>query len=382
MGGALPDRRPAAPRPGSDGPIRVMVVDDSAVVRALIARTLEGEADIAVVASAANGKFAVNTAKRQPLDIIVLDIEMPVMDGLTALPLLLEASPGTKVLMASTLTARNASISLKALAAGASDYVPKPTSSQEIRESADFSRELVAKVRALGEAKRRLERLETPVAGRGFPAAKAPAVAPTAFTLRKPGFAKPDVLAIGSSTGGPQALLNVLEGLKGGVTTPIFVTQHMPATFTRILAEHITRGTGWPCREAEDGEPVAAGRVYLAPGERHMLVEREGAGIVVRLDDSPPVNFCRPAVDPMLLSIVKVYRGRTLVVILTGMGQDGLKGGEAVVEAGGTVIAQDEPTSVVWGMPGAVATAGLCSAVLPLSGIAPAVSKLMMGQAI
>ncbi len=380
MPGALPDRRPAFSRPAADGPIRVMVVDDSAVVRASITRTLETEPDIEVVATAANGEIAVKTAKRQPLDIIVLDIEMPVMDGMTALPLLLEAAPAAKILMASTLTARNASISLKALANGASDYVPKPTSTQQLRESGDFTRELVEKVRALGEAKRSREAREAPQTGRVFPTARR--AAPASFTLRKPGFAKPDVLAIGSSTGGPQALLNVLKGLKGTVKTPIFITQHMPATFTRILAEHITRGTGWECREAVDGEPVVPERVFLAPGEFHMLVKREGDGIVVRLDDSPPVNFCRPAVDPMLRSIVEVYRGRTLAVILTGMGQDGMKGGEAVVNAGGTVVAQDESTSVVWGMPGAVATAGLCSAVLPLSDIAPTVCKLMMGKAI
>nr|MBC8157984.1 chemotaxis response regulator protein-glutamate methylesterase [Alphaproteobacteria bacterium] len=207
----------------------------------------------------------------------------------------------------------------------------------------------------------------------------APRPAPDAATivLRATPLHRPDALVIGSSPGGPQALLNVLKGLGPPPRVPVFVTQHMPATFTAVLAEHITRSTSLTCAEAIDGERVVPGRVYLAPGGFHMVVERKGVSTVVRLDSGPQENFCRPAVDPMLRSIARVYGGRTLVVILTGMGADGLKGGREITAAGGTVIAQDESTSVVWGMPGSVASAGLCSAVLPVSHIAPYVNKII-----
>jgi two-component system chemotaxis response regulator CheB len=190
----------------------------------------------------------------------------------------------------------------------------------------------------------------------------------------------PAVIAVGSSTGGPQALLKVMPQL-GLLTQPILITQHMPATFTTILAEHLQRATGRPCAEAVDGEPVAGGRIYVAPGNHHLSVEIAERRPVIRLSQSPPENFCRPAVDPMLRSLPQVYGRNVLAVILTGMGHDGLKGSEVVTAAGGAVIAQDEATSVVWGMPGAVATAGLCSAVLPIEDIGPFVRKLAMRRA-
>jgi two-component system chemotaxis response regulator CheB len=183
------------------------------------------------------------------------------------------------------------------------------------------------------------------------------------------------VLCIGSSTGGPQALFKVLGALPKTLRMPILLTQHMPATFTSILADHITRSTGWECVEATDGMPVQSGRVHLAPGDYHMLAERAGTGTVLRLKKDPPENFCRPAVDPMLRSVIATWGGQALAVILTGMGHDGQKGSQALVEAGGTVIAQDEASSVVWGMPGAVARAGLCTAVLPLDQIAPWIDR-------
>jgi two-component system, chemotaxis family, protein-glutamate methylesterase/glutaminase len=187
----------------------------------------------------------------------------------------------------------------------------------------------------------------------------------------------PDVIAIGSSTGGPQALFTVLGTMKAGtVRQPILITQHMPATFTTILAEHISRVSGWNAREAQDGEVIQSGRVYIAPGDFHMVVETKGTDKVLRLNKNPPENFCRPAVDPMLRSIAAAYGKRVLTCILTGMGADGMKGGQAVVASGGTVIAQDEGSSVVWGMPGAAAGAGICSAVLPLPEIAPWIMKL------
>ncbi len=371
----------------NDNPIRVMVVDDSAVVRGLISRMLEGEADISVVASVGNGKMAVDGLSRTEIEVVVLDIEMPVMDGLTALPKILEYDKSLRVIMASTLTARNADISLRALQAGAVDYIPKPSSSRELSGGRDFAQELIEKVRIHALARRKLK---------GAPSASAPVRPrtispgilrtqdkPKEITLRASSLKeKPDIIAIGSSTGGPQALFNVLKGMFGKVSQPVVITQHMPATFTKILAEHVNRMTGWACSEASDGMVIEAGKVYLAPGDYHMTVETSGVQKVLRLNQDPPENFCRPAVDPMLRSVSAAYGRKVVTVILTGMGSDGLKGGNVIVDNGGIVIAQDEATSVVWGMPGAVAQAGICSAVLPLEDIAPYVVKAAAGGAL
>jgi two-component system chemotaxis response regulator CheB len=324
--------------------------------------------------------MALNALARHDIEIVILDIEMPVMDGLTALPKLLLAKPGLKVIIASTLTRRGADISMKALAAGAADYLTKPGASLASADA--FKSELLAKVKALGQARRRTAGLASPeLMPRNGPEpafAPAPAAAPAHRVLAlRPGARElPEAIAIGSSTGGPQALFRVMGSLKGALKQPIFITQHMPATFTTILAEHIARASDYPAAEGVDGEPVQGGRIYVAPGDFHMTVEAEGPGKVVRLLKTPPENFCRPSVDPMLRSLAALYGGRVLTLILTGMGHDGLAGGRAVVDAGGTVIAQDEASSVVWGMPGAVAMAGLCSAVLPLDEIGPFIAKL------
>jgi two-component system chemotaxis response regulator CheB len=364
-----------------------MVVDDSAVIRGLLTRALEGDPEIRVVASVGDGQMAINALQRNAVDVIVLDVEMPVMDGLTAIPKLLAVSPSVKIIMASTLTLRNADISLRALQAGAADYIPKPTTTREISGADVFKNELVAKVKALGaNARRAGSRSRTdvrtaalpPVGGVFRPRAEPsgpPTLRPVTTQIR------PDVIAIGSSTGGPQALFEVLSHLKGGVNQPILITQHMPATFTTILAEHISRQCGIVCAEAKDGEPIVEGRAYVAPGDYHMLVVSRGAGLVLTLSKDVPENFCRPAVDPMLRSIVRVYGRKVLTAILTGMGQDGLKGCQEVTAAGGVVIGQDEATSVVWGMPGAVAQAGLCSAILPLKEIGPYIRKFALRTA-
>ncbi len=369
----------AAGTANRSGPYRVMVVEDATVIRAMLNRTLEQDPQIEVVTSVINGEMAVSALKRDPeIEVILLDIDMPVMDGLTALPKLLEVKPEAKVIMNSTLTRANADISLRALAMGAADYLTKPSSSQELRSADAFARDLTEKVKALGAACRGHA---TPPALGSRMAQVQPAAAAGSLELRGGAARQPSAIAIGSSTGGPQALFKVLTGLGAALQQPIFITQHMPPTFTTLLAEHIGKRTGLPCHEPEDGETVAGGRVYLAPGDRHMLVEGGGTGAVIRLSDGPQENFCRPAVDPMLRSLTKVYGARLLVVILTGMGADGREGAKTVVEAGGSVIAQDEETSVVWGMPGAVTTAGLCAAVLPLPEIAPYISKLAMRSA-
>ncbi|MBL4692113.1 MAG: chemotaxis response regulator protein-glutamate methylesterase [Magnetovibrio sp.] len=375
-----------------------MVVDDSAVIRGLITRMLELDPEITVVASVGNGQIAVNQLERQvgKIDVIILDIEMPVMDGLTALPLLIKADPNIKIIMASTLTKRNAEISLRAMSAGATEYVPKPTTSREMSGENDFRRELTDKVKTLGTAYRKAIGKSVGSRAANSPATKRVAAAKPQsagaegqtlqrweikrgdqITLRKASLNKPDILAVGSSTGGPQALFEFLKGLPTSINLPIVITQHMPATFTSILAEHITRMTPWPCREGQDGDLVEPGKVLLAPGGFHMTVQQKGVQRVISLNEDPPENFCRPAVDPMLRSVVNVYGPRILTVILTGMGNDGARGSQGVVDAGGTVIAQDEDTSVVWGMPGAVASAGICSAVLPLAELAGHAASLV-----
>jgi two-component system chemotaxis response regulator CheB len=371
----------APPATSAGAPYRIMVVDDSAVIRGLLIRSLESDPKIAVVASVGDGRMALNALSRHDIEVVVLDIEMPVMDGLTALPLLIAARPGLKVIMASTLTRRNADISLQALRAGAADYIPKPGATA-LTTAAVFKDELVAKIKALGEVKRKAAGLAQPMttsaqretAGRALVGRPA---GPQPIALRAASPEPFDALAIGSSTGGPQALFQLLANIRGALTRPIFITQHMPATFTTILAEHISRSTGWVAAEGIDGEIVRADRIYVAPGDFHMLIEAApGGDKVIKLNKGPAENFCRPSVDPMLRSLAKVYGRRLLSVILTGMGHDGLRGGEAVRETGGTMVAQDEATSVVWGMPGAVAAAGLCSAVLPIGEIGSYIAKL------
>lgn len=370
-------------------PFRVMLVDDSAVIRGLFARTLETDPEIEIVASVSDGQMAVTTLEKNlgKIEVVVLDIEMPRMDGLTALPKLIQLDRDIAVVMASTLTERNADISLRALALGAKDYIPKPSSTRELTSAEAFKRELSAMVKAFGNH-RRAKRGERLPAKRAFsaesrasaPATPVPASA-TTVALRPVGRELPQVIAIGSSTGGPQALFKLLGDLPKTLRLPILLTQHMPPTFTTILAEHIRRSTGWDCVEAADGMTVVPGRVHLARGDHHMRATGSPASAVLRLDQGAPENFCRPAADPMLRSIVDVWGGRALAVILTGMGHDGQKGCAGLVEAGGTVVAQDEASSVVWGMPGAVARAGLCSAVLPLGEIAAWVLKQTMRRA-
>ena len=341
-----------------------MVCDDSLAIRGAIARMLEADPGIHVVARVSNGQAALDELKRTPADVLVLDIEMPVMDGMTALPLLLRADPGLRIIMASTLTTRGADIALRALRMGAADYLPKPSSIGAVNDQA-FRRDLVEKVKGLARLRRRATQ-----------PARAPAKT-VALKLRPAAAMPPKLLAVGSSTGGPQALFALVQGLGRTLKVPGVLTQHMPPTFTPILAQHITKLGGLPCAEAEDGEPLVAGRLYLAPGDRHLLVENARGSLRARLSADPPENFCRPSVDPMLRSAAAACDGRVLVAILTGMGQDGLVGTRKVIDSGGTAVAQDEATSVVWGMPGAVAQAGLCAAVLPLPRLAPKLLELL-----
>jgi two-component system, chemotaxis family, protein-glutamate methylesterase/glutaminase len=367
----------AAPAAGH-APIRVMVVDDAVVVRGLVSRWIEEEPGLVLAASVRTGRDAVAQIERARPDVVVLDVEMPELDGISALPLLLEKNRDLVVIMASTLTRRNAEISLRALSLGAADYIPKPETNHGITTSATFRRELIDKIRQLGGRRRRRDGLSAPPlsaspGARPALRAVAPAVAaPPSIKMRPFTAVLPRVLVIGSSTGGPQALAQVVARLGGIVErTPVLITQHMPPTFTTILAEHLARASGRPVYEPADGEPINPGTLYLAPGGKHMRVARRNAVPVIAIDEGPLVNFCRPAVDPLFSSVAQVWGSATLAVILTGMGSDGTRGAADIVAAGGSVIAQDEATSVVWGMPGSAAQAGWCSAVLPLDQIAP-----------
>jgi two-component system chemotaxis response regulator CheB len=377
---------PAPSRNTAQERIRVMIVDDAVVVRGLFARWVEAEPDLEVVASLRTGRDAVNQVERVEPDVVLLDVDMPELDGIAALPLLLEKRPNLVVIMASTLTRRNAEISLRALSLGAADYIPKPASNREVTGSPEFRRELIEKVRHLGL---RAKRLRTgALQARGADATMVPlqfkprpGQPAQPISLRPMPAMPPRVLVIGSSTGGPQAL-NAIVAQIGGVLdrAPVLITQHMPPTFTTIMAEHLARIAGRPVREGQDGEEVNAGTIYLAPGGRHMSVKRRDGAAVIALDDGPLVNFCKPAVDPLFSSAAEVWHSGVLGLVLTGMGSDGLRGSQAIVGAGGTVMAQDEATSVVWGMPGQVAHAGVCSAVLALNEIAPRLTRLFAGE--
>src|SRR6266567_2839068 len=365
--------------------LRVMVVDDSVVIRGMIARWIGAEPDMEVTASLRTGLDAVNQLERINPDVAVLDIEMPELDGISALPRLLGKKRDLIIIMASTLTRRNAEISFKALSLGASDYIPKPESTRELTAAETFRHDLIQKIRHLG-AKLRRAAPASPgpslARARGTPAGTAAvAVAQPQLVHRAFGAQMPRVLLIGSSTGGPQALMALAADIGPLIDRfPVLITQHMPPTFTTILAEHLARSSHRPAHEAVDGEIVKAGGIYLAPGGRHMRVVRHGADAMIALDDGPAVNFCKPAVDPLFTSATEVWQGSIMSVILTGMGSDGTRGGKDIVAAGGSVIAQDEATSVVWGMPGAAANAGICAAVLPLNQIAPKLVRLFSGD--
>lgn len=357
-------------------PVRVMVVDDSVVARNLAARWLEEQPGFEVVATCRSGQEAVDRVALIKPDVALLDVEMPGMDGIEALPLMLKARPGLAVLMNSSYTTRGAELSLRCLALGATDVLAKP--SAQTAKADDYRREFVARVQALGEFARR----RRGAAGAARPLAPATALQPRPFAERvrvaPDARQRVECLAIGCSTGGPQALMEIFRMMAGAFDdVPVLVTQHMPAGFTAALGEHLSRGAGVRAREAVDREPLLPGQIYIAPGGRHLSVQRSGAGVSTRIEDGPPVNFCKPSVDPMFRSASRAYGAGLVAVVLTGMGSDGATAAAAIASAGGRVIAQDEATSVVWGMPGAAAATGACTAVLPLKEIGPRVARMI-----
>ncbi len=360
---------------------RVMLVDDSLVVRGILRKILMSDPGIEVVAGVGNGKLAVEELDKNDVDAVILDIEMPVMDGITALPLLLKKKPDLVVLVASTLSLKNADISMKCLQLGAKDYIPKPTTQTFANDENQFKRELISKLKTITQSIRDKKTAVKAGPTPAFQAGKAsltPAVAVPGqeITLRPLADVRPEAIVFGCSTGGPQALGEVLRNARGKFKQPIFVAQHMPPLFTKSLAAHIERGSGIPAKEGEDGEIVKGGQIYISPGDYHMEVVLRGKDKVIKLSQTPPENFCRPSVNPLLRSVARAYGGKALCAMLTGLGADGSQGAKEFVDQGGTIIAQDKATSVVWGMPGAVAQAGLCSAVLPLKSILGALDKI------
>lgn len=351
-------------------PVRVMLCDDSAVQRGIMARILETDPGIRIVHRAGDGRAALSALAMTKPQVILLDLEMPVMDGMTAIPLILKQAPGTAIIVASALTQRGAAAAMAALRAGAVDYVPKPQGSLGGAASPVFREELIAKVQGWARMRRSPEGRLRP------PPPPAPVIARPISRPTSRAILPPRLLAVGSSTGGPQALANFFKNMRP-LPIPVAIVQHMPAGFTTMLADHLDKLGVMPCAEAKHGEILQPGRIYLAPGDQHLIIEAaSGDSLAARLDPGPPVNYCRPAVDPMVQSAARVCGGRVLAVILTGMGQDGLEGCRSLVAKGGTVFAQDEASSVVWGMPGAVARAGVASVQMPPEALAERVLEI------
>lgn len=344
----------------SEPPIRVLVVDDSAVIRRLVSEILNGEEGIEVAGVAEHGRRGIDRIEQVDPDVVILDIEMPVLDGLGALSEIRPRWPRLPVIMFSTLTERGATATLRALGAGANDYVTKPTGLQDLAHAKErVADSMVPLVRHWGRLAR-----SRPKSSRVLE------VRP-----QQPDREAAAAVVIGSSTGGPVALTSIVPELPRILTAPILVVQHMPTVFTRMLAERLNDRSPLAVVEARDGAEATPGSVFVAPGGRHLTVRRRNTKVEIGLNDDPPENSCRPSVDVLFRSAAEVWGPGVLAVVLTGMGQDGLVGSRHIVETGGSVIVQDEHTSVVWGMPGAVAAAGLAEEVLPLTDIAGAIER-------
>ena len=350
--------------------IRVLVVDDSTAMRRVVAAVLRSDPGIEIVGQAEDGLQGLELIETVKPDVVTLDVEMPRLDGLETLKRIRARHPRLPVVMFSSLTEQGAATTVTALTNGASDYVQKPAGGGAVSASMDAVRsELLPKVRALGA--RALTRVDT-----GSTSVESTAAASPTGAGEKARRRPPEIVAIGCSTGGPDALSVVLRDLPADLGVPVVVVQHMPAVFTTLLAERLSRVSPLPVREAVDGEQPSARQVTIAPGDYHLRVSRRAGRPRLHLDQEPPVHFCRPAVDPLLTSVAEAYGPRSLSIVLTGMGVDGAEGARAAQAAGGIVLAQDEASSVVWGMPGAVVGAGAADEVIPLSSVAARITQL------
>ena len=336
-------------------PVRVLIVDDSALVRRLLCEALESSAEVKVAGTASNGAIALARIPQLNPDVITLDIEMPGMNGIETLLEIRKLYPKLPVIMFSTLTERGAAITLEALSLGASDYATKPTNSESLASAMErVRRELLSKIVSLASRSSKA----VPALARVISPAR-----------RKPSGQPIDILAIGTSTGGPNALAAVIPHLPPNFPVPVVVVQHMPPVFTRLLAERLNACSPLSVREGAAGETLEPGQVWIARGDHHMTVARKGTGVVLSLNQEPPENSCRPAVDVLFRSVAQIYGPGVLGVVMTGMGADGARGALQIRDAGGQVVVQDEASSVVWGMPGAVVSEGAADKICPLTEI-------------
>ncbi|MGL4729259.1 MAG: protein-glutamate methylesterase/protein-glutamine glutaminase [Bosea sp. (in: a-proteobacteria)] len=357
---------------------RVLIVDDAVVVRGLFGRWMEADGRFEVLPTCADGQSAIAAARKHKPHVIVLDLEMPVMDGMTALPELIKASPDSAILIASTLTKRNAKLSMRCLALGAAEVLPKPDSNRDLTLSTSFREEFIAKIAGLAGAHVTALRPSVQVPAKPTPQAVSARELRPSQSLAGHVAQLPRYLVIGASTGGPRAVAQVLSDMKTilpHVTT--LIVQHMPPMFTASFAEQMQAQINMPVREPGDGERLQPGAIYIAQGGRHMGIARENGHPIVRISDGPPVKFCRPSVDVLFADAARELGNAALAMVLTGMGSDGCDGAKLLRQAGVAVIAQDEESSVVWGMPGAVTKAGLASLVMPLTDIGPAIRELI-----
>jgi two-component system, chemotaxis family, protein-glutamate methylesterase/glutaminase len=364
--------------------IRVLVVDDSVVTRKVLCEVLSADPEIEIAATAADGSIALAKLPGLNPDLITLDVEMPGKSGLDTLIEIRKSHPNLPVIMFSSLTERGANTTLEALSLGASDYVAKPSSSGSVEETrARIRAELIPKVKALCGRRVLLTHSESTRVNPQATTAGNPrtAVPPMVLKMRSlPAIeSRIEVLAIGASTGGPNALAEVLPMLAGDFPVPIVIVQHMPPLFTRLLAERLAKKCTIKIQEGREGEILRAGEAWIAPGDCHMTVQRDARGVRLTMNKEPAENSCRPAVDVLFRSVAKAYGSRCLAVVLTGMGTDGTRGSRQVTEAGGRVLVQDEESSVVWGMPGAVATGGLAEGIYPLREMAKAIDQRVRG---
>lgn len=353
----------AAPHPK----FRILLVDDSSVVRRVLSDLISGDPQLEVAGTAPEGRTALKRIAQLKPDLVVMDVEMPEMDGLTTLAEIRKTDRHLPIIMFSTLTHRGATATLDALTLGADDYVPKERNSLGLAASMeDLRGDLLPKIHAL--CQRGLRR-------QGKAAPEPP---PPVRNLPRPAESQIEIVTIGVSTGGPDALCKVLPGIPQNLPVPVVMVQHMPAVFTRLLAERLSLKSPMPVKEAAGGETLAPGTIWLAPGGQHLRLVGGSSGVSLMLDSSPPRNFCRPSVDVMIESAAAIYGSGTLAAILTGMGSDGMQACEMVRKRGGQVVAQDEETCIVWGMPGAVVRAGLADSIQPLQSIAGEIVQRVM----